>query len=100
MSARKIQSQRKFVKPSIWLGAPFDRPLVLLDEDVEIFGLADINSRPTIRIDRFERDETRPLVDGRRLGHAILLDRLLKVTPRCILVTKGALQKSMVFPPL
>jgi hypothetical protein len=40
-----------------------------LDEVVEIFGLADLDSRFTISIDGFERGEIGTVfVDGRRLG--------------------------------
>ena len=61
---------------------------------VEIFGLADLDRRFTISIDRFERGEIgAAFVDGHRLGRATLGDRLFKVTPGCRLVTMGAQQE-------
>jgi hypothetical protein len=64
-----------------------DRPMVLLDQIIEIFRLTDIDGRFTIRIDRFERGEIgAAFVDGHRLGRPILGDRFLKVTPGCSLV--------------
>jgi hypothetical protein len=41
--------------------ASLDRPMVLLDHVVEIFGLADLDGHFTIGIDRFERGEMAPL---------------------------------------
>jgi hypothetical protein len=38
-------------------GAPLDRPMFLLDEVVEIFGLADLDRCFAISIDRFKRGE-------------------------------------------
>ena len=74
--------------------APLDRPMVLLDEVVEIFGLADLDRRFTISIDRFERGEIgTAFVDGHRLGYPILGDRFFKVPPGCSLVTMGAQQE-------
>jgi len=55
-------------------GASFDRPMVLLDKVVEIFGRADLDGHFTIGIDGFERGEIGAApVDGHRLGHAILV---------------------------
>ncbi|SOE68322.1 hypothetical protein SAMN05446635_3273 [Burkholderia sp. OK233] len=71
-----------------------DRPMVLLDEVVEIFGLADLDGRFTIMIDGFECSEIgAAFVDSHGLGHAILGYRFLKVTPGCSLVPMGAQQK-------
>jgi hypothetical protein len=56
-----------------------DRPMVLLDQIIEIFGLADLDGRFTIGIDRFERGEIgAAFVDGYRLGYTVLGDRFLK----------------------
>jgi hypothetical protein len=64
--------------------------MVLLDEVVEIFGLADPDRRSTIIIDGFERGEIgAACVDGHRLGRAVLSDRFLKITPGCGLVPMG-----------
>ena len=74
--------------------ASLDRPMVLLDEIVEIFGLADVDRRFTISIDGFERGEIgAAFVDGHRLGDAILSDRFLEITPGCSLVPVGAEQE-------
>jgi hypothetical protein len=71
--------------------ASLDRAMVLLDKIVEIFRLADPDGRFTIIIDGFECGEIgAAFVDGHRLGHAILGDRFLKVTPGCSLVPMGA----------
>ena len=68
-----------------------DRPMVLLDQIIEVFRLADLDGRFTIGIDRFERGEIgAAFVDGHRLGRPILGDRFLKVTPSCSLVPMGA----------
>jgi hypothetical protein len=68
--------------------------MVLLDQVVEIFRLADPDGRFTIGIDRFERGEIgAAFVDGHRLGRIILGDRFFKVTPGCSLVPMGAKQK-------
>jgi hypothetical protein len=59
--------------------AALDRPMVLLDKVVEIFGLADLDGRFTIIIDGFECGEIgAAFVDGHHLGHAILGYRFLK----------------------
>jgi hypothetical protein len=71
--------------------ASLDRPMVLLDEIVEIFGLADLDRRYTISIDGFERGEIgTAFVDGHRLGDAILSDRFFEITPGCSLVPMSA----------
>jgi len=58
-----------------------------LDKIVEIFGLTDLDGRFPIIIDGFECGEIgAAFVDGHCLGHAILGDRFLKVTPGCGLV--------------
>jgi hypothetical protein len=68
--------------------------MVLLDRVIEIFGLADLDGRFTIGIDGFEHGEiAAAFVDSPRLGHAILGDRFLKVTPGCSLAPMGAQQK-------
>jgi hypothetical protein len=74
--------------------ASFNRPTVLLDNVVEIFGLADLDGCLAISIDAFECGEigaTFVNVHGRR--RAILGDRFFKVTPGCSLVPMGAQQK-------
>src|SRR6266851_3274415 len=68
--------------------------MVLSDEVVEIFGLADLDGRFTIGINGFERSEIgAALVDGHRFGNTILSDRFLKEMPGCNLVPLGAQQK-------
>ena len=65
--------------------------MVLLDQIIEIFGLADLDGRFTIGIDGFECGEIgAAFVDGHRLRHAILGDQFLKVTPGCSPVPMGA----------
>ena len=49
--------------------------MVLLDQVIEIFGLADPDGRVTIGIDCFERGEVgTAFVDGYRLGYTVLGD--------------------------
>jgi hypothetical protein len=68
-----------------------DRPMVLLDKVVEIFGPPDLDGRFTIIIDGFECGEIgAAFVYGHRLGNAILGHRFFKVTPGCSLVPIGA----------
>jgi hypothetical protein len=53
--------------------------------------IADLDGRLTITPERFECGEIgAAFVDGHGLGHAILGDRFLKVTPGCSLVPMGA----------
>jgi hypothetical protein len=63
----------KSLEPQHGPRASLDRPMVLLDEIVEIFGLADVDRRFTISIDGFERGEIgTAFVDGHHPGHIIL----------------------------
>jgi len=65
--------------------------MVLLDEIVEIRGMADLYGCFTIIIDGFERGEIGTVfVDGHRFGRTILGDRFLEVTRGCRLVPMGA----------
>ena len=65
--------------------------MVLRDQIGEIFRLANLGGRFTIRTDRFERGEIgADFVDRHRLGRAILGDRFLKVTPSRSRVPMGA----------
>jgi hypothetical protein len=81
----------KRLEPQHGPRASLDRPTVLLDQVIEIFGLADLDGRFTMGIYRFERGEIgAAFVDGHRLGHTILGDRFLKVMPGRSLVLMGA----------
>ena len=54
--------------------------MVLLDEVVEIFGLADFDRRFTISVDRFERGEIgTAFVDGHLLGDAIEVPQVQRI---------------------
>jgi hypothetical protein len=93
-AAQQDPGAAKRLEPQHGAGAPLDRPMVLLDQVIEIFGLADPDGCFAIGIDGFERDEVgTAFVDGHRLGQAILSDRLFKVTSGCSLVPMGAQQK-------
>jgi hypothetical protein len=75
--------------------------MVLLDQVIEVFGLADLDGRSTIGIDRFERGEIGAVfVDGYRLRHTILSDRLFKEAPSCHLVPLGSEQEINGLPAL
>jgi hypothetical protein len=68
-----------------------DRPMVLLDKVVEIFGLEDPDGRFTIIIDGFECGQIgAAFVNGHRIWYAILDDRFLKITSGCSPVPMGA----------
>jgi len=104
MPLNRMRAQRKFLNPNMGrvrrLIARWSCPMVLLDEVVQIFGLADLDGRFTIGIDGFERSEIgAAFVYRHRLGDTILSDRFLKVTPgslsRC-----ARNRKSMVLPSL
>ena len=59
----------KSLEPQHGPRSALDRPMVLLDQIVEIFGLADLDGRFTIGIDRFERGEIgTAFVDGHVSG--------------------------------
>ena len=90
-AGQKDPGTAKSLEPQHGPRSSLDRPMVLFDQVIEIFGLADLDGRFTIGIDLFERGEIgAAFVDGHRLGHAILGDRFLKVTPGCSLVPMGA----------
>jgi hypothetical protein len=93
-AAQQDAGTPEILEPKHGAGTPFDRPMVLLDEVVEIFGLADPDRRFTIGIDRFECSEIgTAFVDRYGLGDAVLSERFLKVTPGCDLVPMGAQQE-------
>ncbi|EEA02820.1 hypothetical protein BH160DRAFT_1828 [Burkholderia sp. H160] len=84
----------KILEAQLRPGSPLDRPMVLLDEVAEVFGLANLDRRITISIDRFERGEIgSAFVDGYRPGDPILSDRFFKVTPSRSRVAMGAQQE-------
>jgi hypothetical protein len=61
-AARKNPGAAKSLELQHGSGAPLDRPTILLDYVVEIYGLADLDRRFTIRIDCFERARLAPLL--------------------------------------
>lgn len=62
----------KSLNPLHWPRSPFDHSMVLLDRVIEIFGLADLDGRFAIGIDRFEGCEIGAVfVDGNRLGYTV-----------------------------
>ncbi|MGF6969528.1 hypothetical protein OKW43_006623 [Paraburkholderia sp. WC7.3g] len=65
--------------------------MVLFDQVIEIFRLADVDGRFTIGIDRGEIGAA--FVDGYRLVYTVLDDRFLKVAPGRQFVPMGALQR-------
>jgi len=74
-AAQKDARTAKVLEPQHGSRVSFDRPMVLLHEVVEIFGLADPDGRFTIGIDGFERSEIgAAFVDGHRLGNIVLRD--------------------------
>jgi len=65
--------------------------MVLLDELVEIFRLADLDEHFAISIDGFKRGEIGAALEAiHSLGHAIPADRFLEVSPGRALVPMGA----------
>jgi hypothetical protein len=90
-AGQKDPGTAKGLEPQHRPRSSLDRPMVLLDEVIEIFGLADLDGRFTIGIDRVERGEIgATLVDGYRLGYVVPGDRFLKVTSGRSLVPMGA----------
>ncbi len=90
-AGQKDPGRAKSLEPQHGPRSSLDRPMVLLDQVIEIFGLADPDGHFTIGIDRLECGEIgATFVDGYRLGHAIAGNRFLKVTPGCSLVPMGA----------
>jgi len=93
-ATQKDAGTAKILEPQHRPRAALDRPMVLLDEIVEILGLADPDGRFAISIDGIERSEIgTAFVDRHYLGNAVMSDRFLKETPCCNLVPLSAQQK-------
>lgn len=72
-------------------GAPFDGPVILLNQVVQILRLANPDGRFPLRVERLQRGQIRSaFIDGRGPGCAVLVDRLLEVAPGGSLVAVGA----------
>jgi hypothetical protein len=79
--------------------ASFDRPIVLLDQVVEIFRCTDLDGRFAIGIDDVERSAIgAAFVDCHGLWNTTLIDRSLKETPGSNLSRSARSRKSMVLP--
>ncbi|MGF6785763.1 hypothetical protein OKW27_000076 [Paraburkholderia sp. 35.1] len=90
-AGQKDPGTAKGLEPQHGPRSSLDRPMILLDQVIEIFGLADPDGRFTTSIDRFERGEIgAAFVDGYGLGYIVLGDRFLKVTPGRSLVPMRA----------
>src|SRR5229473_4098630 len=93
-AAQKDAGTAKILEPQHRSRAALDLPMVLLDEIVEILGLADPDGHFAIGIDGFERSEDgATFVDGHRLGNTVTSDRFLNETPGRNLIELGAQQK-------
>jgi hypothetical protein len=90
-AGQKDPGAAKSLEPQQGPRTSFDRPMVLLNQIIEIFALTDLDGRFTTAIDRFERGAIgAAFVDGYRLWYSVLSDRFLKVTPGRSLVPMGA----------
>jgi hypothetical protein len=90
-AGQKDAGAAKSLEPQHGARASLDRPMILLNQIIEIFGLTDLDGRLTNAIDRFERGEIgTAFVDGYRLWYSVVSDRFLKVTPGRSLVPMGA----------
>jgi hypothetical protein len=90
-AGQKDPGTAKSLEPQHGPRSSLDRPMVLFDQVIEIFELADPDGRFTIIVDDFECGELgAAFVDGHGLGHVIPGDRFLKVTPGRSLVPMGA----------
>ena len=85
-SCDEDSSAPKRLESEHWLGDSFDRPVVLLDDVVEVFVLADQDVDTGISLDTFNgRRVGATLVNGDFLGQAVLVDGSLQEAPgRCL----------------
>jgi hypothetical protein len=85
-----MRAQRKSLKPSIGR----DGPMVLLDHVIQVLDLTNRDGRLPLGVHRVQRGQIRAaFVDGYRLRHTILSDRLFKEAPCCHLVPLGSEQE-------
>ena len=72
-------------------GDAFDGPMVLLDHVIQVLDLTNRDGRLPLGVHRVQRGQIRAaFVDGYRLRHTTLSDRLFKEAPRCHLVALGS----------
>ena len=75
-------------------GDAFDGPMVLLDHVIQVLDLTNRDGRLPLGVHRVQRGQIRAaFVDGYRLRHTILSDRLFKEAPRCHLVALDSEQE-------
>jgi hypothetical protein len=70
--------------------ASLDRPMILLDDIVQILVLANLDRCLPLRVENIQRGHVRTaFINCHCLGFAVLRDRLFEVAPRRGLVTMG-----------
>jgi hypothetical protein len=75
-------------------GDAFDGPMVVLDHVIQLLDLTNRDGRLALGVHRVQRGQIRAaFVDGYRLRHTILSDRLFKEAPCCHLVPLGSEQE-------
>ena len=72
-------------------GDPFDGPMVLLDDVVQVFGLAHYDVNTDIPLDAFNGGRiSAALVDGDLLGHIVQVDGTLQEPAGCSQISLGS----------
>jgi hypothetical protein len=91
----------EILKPEHRPGPAFDGPMVLLHDVVQVLDLTNLDGHLALGIHRVKRGQIgAALVDGHRLGRAILNDCLSKKRCAAALSRLARNRKSMVFPAL
>lgn len=84
----------KRLEPQHRSGYPFDRPVVLLDDVIEVFALAHQDINAGVRFHAFNGRSVRAaLVDGDLLRHVVQVDRPLQEAPGSRQIALGGEQK-------
>ena len=86
-------SAAKCLEPQHGPHDAFDRPVVLLDDVVEVLDLTHLDVRAGVSLNAFDGRRVRTtFVDGDLLGHAVQIDGALQKVPRGGAVPLGAKQ--------
>ena len=90
MPQMRIRALQNDLNPSIGWVTPFDRPVVLLDDVVQVFVLEHQDVNTGISLDTFNsRRVGTAIVNGDFLGQAVLADGALQKAPWYCLVPLG-----------
>ncbi|MGF6482812.1 hypothetical protein QFZ91_005039 [Paraburkholderia sp. JPY419] len=84
----------KILEAHHWSDDPFDRPMVLFHEVVQVFVLPDPDRGFALGVDGVKCGQIRAaFVDSHRLGFAIEGDRFFEISPRRSLISMGPQQE-------